>query len=328
MSDISNSSHPLLNWIPYRFDNKTENLSIRWLYTQGIRFTDPFFDETISKCLSLAFNSKSCTSVTNTQLLIQAAEEIEHLEPDVFIFHISRCGSTLISQLLGLNDACISLAEVPFFDDILRNQLISDHEKEEMLKASIKLMGQKRKGHEKNLFIKLDSWHVFFYDIFRKLYPETPFILLFRSPFEVLQSHIKFPGMQAVQYVIEPELFGFEPDYISTLPRDHYTGLVLERYFQVYQEIIVKDPNTLLLNYHDGIMNIIRKMAVFARLEFEENELDEMEKRSGFHSKYPNQPFSEKMPETQIPSWLQTTMNLFEELKKQQKGLEIVKDPV
>lgn len=319
-------NHPLLNWIPYRFDNSSEKLSIRWLYTENIRFTDPFFDETTAKCLVLANNSRIYTSISNTALLAEAAKEIEHLEPHVFIFHVSRCGSTLVSQLLGLNEAHISLAEVPFFDDILRNQQLSAPQKEEMLSAAIKLTGQKRNGQEKYLFVKLDSWHIFFYEIFRKLYPETPFVLLFRSPFEVLQSHIKQPGMQAVQHVIEPELFGFEPEHISAMPMDQYTGLVLERYFQVYQDIIEKDPNVLLLNYHDGIMNIIRETALFANLVFEEKELEEMEKRSGFHSKFPDQPFSEKMPEPQIPSWLQTAMNLFEELKKQQKGLEIAKD--
>src|SRR5690606_34626620 len=120
--------------------------------------------------------------------------------PTAFIFHVSRCGSTLLSQLLDLDEANIVLSEVPLLDQLLRLPEtfpgISRAQQETALQATIRLLGQKRTGHEKQLFIKLDSWHVFFAATLRKQYPSVPFILLYRAPDEVFESHRRHRGMQ------------------------------------------------------------------------------------------------------------------------------------
>ena len=84
------------------------------------------------------------------------------------------CGSTLLAQLLSLDEQNIVLAEPPIFDEVLREIAfqkpeISEEKIDESLQAVVKFLGQKRTGKEQNFFIKLDSWHIFYYEKLRKL---------------------------------------------------------------------------------------------------------------------------------------------------------------
>ncbi len=49
----------------------------------------------------------------------------------------------------------------------------------------------------------------------RKLYPQTPFILLYRQPGEVIRSQQKRRGMQSIPGLLEPEIFGFTKNEIA-----------------------------------------------------------------------------------------------------------------
>jgi len=237
-------------------------------------------------------------SVGDPEVLKEWAKNLDYVKPTAFIFHISRCGSTLVSQLLGINERNISLAEVPFFDDILRlpfkKENITKSDTGELFKAAMKFYGQKRNGPEINLFIKTDSWHIFYYKQIRELYPQVPFIFLYRRPDEVFNSHQKKRGMQAVPGLIEPELFGFDRIETVNMNQDIYTAKMLERYFEMYLKIKENDKLSSFLNYREGIIPIIKEIAAITKIIISEDELLSIEDRSLYHSKYPNEVFSEK----------------------------------
>ncbi|TWI96223.1 hypothetical protein JN11_03957 [Mucilaginibacter frigoritolerans] len=303
---MNQSEHPLKSWIPYKLDLKNDDsLLCKWLNTFNKPYIEPFFDETISKCKALDQHILKFISAADLRVLEDWAAGIEKVEPTAFIFHISRCGSTLVSQLLGMNEQNISLAEVPFFDDILRLPLKKSDVKElytgKLLSAAIKFYGQRRFGTETNLFIKTDSWHVFYYKKIRQLYPEVPFVFLYRTPDEVFNSHLKKSGMQAVQGLIEPELFGLDNVEVVHMPQREYIAKMIERYLEMYLEIIESDKLSLFLDYKEGIIPIVKKIAAFTKVEIDEDELSTMENRIQYHSKYPNEAFSEKKVISVIP---------------------------
>src|SRR5258708_39765886 len=102
------------------------------------------------------------------------ADGLDEIEPAAIIFHISRCGSTLISQLLATSEENVVLAEVPFFDDLLRLPFkepgISEAMINELFLCAVKYYGQNCaepkgfvRGSQKRVFIKADRWHLFFY---------------------------------------------------------------------------------------------------------------------------------------------------------------------
>ncbi|MCW3107838.1 MAG: hypothetical protein JWQ09_2344, partial [Segetibacter sp.] len=164
--------------------------------------------------------------------------------------------------------------------------------------------------------IKTDSWHVFFYEQLRRVYPKVPFVLLYRHPAEVLNSHKKLRGMHVVPGVIEKEIFGFDEDISEVIDLDMYAARVIERYLQEYINISAKDDHILLLNYSEGIMPVIEKIGVFTGNDFNDNVLSLMRERSGFHGKYPLQTFTEASAPNNTPAHLLKAVELYEQLEQ------------
>lgn len=310
-------SHPLQSWIPYKIDIKDDQAFCRWLNTFNKPFVEPFFDETIGRCRALDPHVSDFASVSDLVVLKDWATDLNSVKPTAFIFHISRCGSTLVSQLLGMNECNVSLAEVPFFDDILRlhfNKAEFDKTKTgQLFTDAVKFYGQKRSGKETGLFIKADSWHIFFYEQIRELYPDVPFVFLYRKPDEVLNSHQKRRGMQAVPGLIEPELFGFSREETLQMNQDIYTAKMIESYFSKYLEIVEKDKLSIFLNYNIGILPMIEQIASFIKLEISDAEFSAMAVRSQYHSKYPDTTFSEKQVSI-ADEYLDTAFSLYKKL--------------
>lgn len=312
----------LEQWLPYKLITQSDQLLCRWLYLGGKRFTEPFFDETIMKCLSLPYNSKFLKSVSDLQVLKEWSLQMDNLHPTAFIFHISRCGSTLVSQLFSLFPQNIVLSEVPILDELLRlpykrNALHRD-ESDALFKATLAFYGQRRESVHQNLFIKTDSWHILFYDRLRRLFPGVPFVLLYRTPEEVMLSHHRKRGIHAVPGLIEAGIFGFDDAGFVNL--DVYLAAVLEKYLTTYLQIIQKDKNVLLLNYGEGIMNMMEKIADKANLIFSPKEWDTMEERATFDAKYPGQKFSEDQSSLAKPEYLHSCSTLYEQLEQFRKA--------
>lgn len=317
-------SAALHNWVPYKLslvDNVPHN---HWLYTGNHRYTAPFFDETISECLSLPENSSRFKGLSSLELLPFWAAEVDAVAPTAFIFHVSRCGSTLLAQLLGMHEQHIVLAETPFLDELLRLPYKNKEADKALLKeafiAAIRLYGQKRRGDEKHLFIKADSWHLCFYRHLRALYPTVPFILLYRSPDEVILSQRRRRGMQSVQGIIEPEIFGFDKEAIKYDTLDDYMVKVLERYFTIMLEIKQQDPITQLVNYKEPILSTMQQIADFAGVAIGKNEMQQMQERSRFHAKYPDQVFKEPTSTEPLPASLQVVTNLYNQVESLRKS--------
>jgi hypothetical protein len=306
---------PIKNWIPYELKNQDGVWLCNWLNTFKA-FTKPFFDETILD-LKSAHAVISFTSSSNLAMMKEWADDIIAIQPSAFIFHTSRCGSTLISQLFSTSNKHIVLPEVPFFDNLLRlpyqDKNFSEQEILRLLSASVKYYGQVRTGHEQRLYIKTDSWHMFFYHQLRKLYPTVPFILMYRNPAEIFYSLKKVPGLQSVQGLIEPAVFGF--DLREAIEPDTYISMILETYLRQYLSIIEQDDHFLLLNYNEGPMPMVKKIANFTNTPLSNTDIAIMTERSYYHSKKPADVFSEKIP-AYIPGCLNKAMELYHQLEE------------
>ena len=112
----------LKNWIPYKLVRDADSITCNWLNTFSIPYTEPFFEDSLVKIKSARSNFR-VRSASDLQMINTWAADLPVVEPKAIIFHISRCGSTLVSQLLATLPRHIVLSEVPVFDQILRLQL-------------------------------------------------------------------------------------------------------------------------------------------------------------------------------------------------------------
>ncbi|MEZ0182906.1 sulfotransferase family protein [Flavobacterium oncorhynchi] len=282
---MKNIDHPLSNWIPYKLIENDNELFFEWIYLSDEKIIAPFFQETISKCKAHEFNSKRVKVVSTLENLIEWSQELESVPLKTLVFHVSRCGSTMLSQCLATSSENIMISEGPIIDQILRCPNLDLEKKTNLLKATLQFLGQKRSPEQKYLIVKLDAWHIFNASYFRSVFPETPFGLLYRNPVEVLKSHQKMMGMHMVPNLIPPAVFGISFEEMEGTNFSQYGALVLEKYFQGFLDFYETDQNVTLLNYNEGMKNALEKLISFINIDYSHDELEKMWSRLKQHSK-------------------------------------------
>ncbi|MDQ8012896.1 MAG: sulfotransferase family protein [Flavobacterium nitrogenifigens] len=280
------------NWIPIKLIEKENEVYFEWIYFSNIPFADPFFEETIAKCRSHSYNSKRFKLISTVENLVDWSKELDFVELKGLVFHVSRCGSTMLSQSLATSAENIMVSEAPIIDEILRSDFFDEDTKTVLLESVIRLLGQKRFPEQKNLIIKLDAWSIFKASYLRSVFPEIPFALLYRNPGEVLRSHQKQAGMHMVPNIIPSSVFGITSKEIQELSLQQYQALVLEKYFQGFLDFYEIDSNVIMLNYNDGMKNVIERFISFIDVDFSENEINLMLERLKKHSKNENAVFT------------------------------------
>jgi len=304
------------NRVPVKLTYVNGILQCSWMNTYDKRFTEPFFDDTIFAC-RIRDQWDTAPPYTNSlfEMEMQGAA-LDMVVPSAIIFHLSRCGSTLVSQLFATSGRFIVLSEVPFFDEMLRLPLTEpgfDGAKiAALLSASLNFYGRKKYADEEYAVVKTDCWHIFFYDILREMFPTVPFVIMYRSPDEVFRSLNKIPGRQIVPGLVDPEIFGL-PGMPDPYRKEFYIAAILEKMLEKFLEVAETDDNSLLVNYNEGPLNTVKKIAGFAGLQLDKGEIRAMEERALYHSKKPGELFR-KEPAAEVPESLNGAMKLYQKL--------------
>jgi hypothetical protein len=270
-------------WIPERIvADASGHERCRWVDVAGLRFTDPFFDSTLVR----RQRDTGAERWTAVDELHDAAAAVADVRDLVFIFHVSRCGSTLMSQLFGLDERTIVLSEAPLLDALLRSE--RPH-REALFLAALRLLGQPRAG-ERRLVVKTDCWHLFHAGTLRRLYPHAAFVLLYRSPAAVLASHQRMRGMHVVPGVLKGTSFQVEYD-ADRIDLDRYAALVLERHYAAMLDLATTDARSLLVNYEEEFPAAFLRAARWLEMTFSAADLDRIRQRCGYHGKRPGESF-------------------------------------
>lgn len=278
---------PIANWIPYQMSYTSEDgWALKWLDLGEKTIKEPFFDETIQICRFRQRERSPLQSLSDPDFMVDTCKELHFRVPSAFIFHVSRCGSTLLSQAFSQSDENIVIAEAPLLDEILRAEEkqpeVQLHVLEAWFKSAINLMGQHRNFKESNYIIKLDSWHIHFYETLRQWFPTTPFFFLYRKPEEVLASHDKRRGLHSVPGMISSTLLRTErTDYYGS-DFNRYTADVLQQYYQKLARIHQpKHPLNQFFDYETGVNEMIYAFSSFTGISVNKDLFE----RLNYHSK-------------------------------------------
>jgi hypothetical protein len=209
----------LEGWLPIRLWQEVGQWRVDWCWFGDQRLSQPFFSDAVEQALRLPFN-QAFRRQTPLDALGQWQRQSPGLEPGAFISHASRCGSTLISQMLARLDDHIVISEPPPLDALLRSDLPTA-ERCVALKGLMSAYGQRRRGVEQRLVIKLDAWNIGELALLRECFPDTPWLFLYRAPLEIAVSHIRRPGMHMVPGLIGASVlddgtpFDGQEDYVA-----------------------------------------------------------------------------------------------------------------
>jgi Aspartyl/Asparaginyl beta-hydroxylase len=241
----------LAGWIPIRVRTDTSPPVVDWCDLAGLSFTDPFFEQTVQRGLRSDSRTSGVSAIRTTpvETLIERAAACPGIPPTAFIFHTSRCGSTLVSQMAAALPRTIAISEAPPIDHVLRARA-PETDRLEWLRAVVAAVGQPRRGDERHLFVKFDAWHILDLAIVQRAFPRVPCLLLYRDPAAVVASQLRMPGLHMVPGLIDPSLISLDLAAVLQLDRNEYVGRMLGA---IYEAGLVSARKGLieLMNYRE-----------------------------------------------------------------------------
>lgn len=191
--NISPTPHPV--WYPTHVNLKHPESAVRWVDLSGLVFDDPFFHHTVKR----AAGRESVVLPLGTTPPGAAQPS---MAPSAFIFHVSRCGSTLLCNIFrALNDAHV-VAEpqpvtsllTPYIDDVWPYAADDwEQKRDHLLVQMMQRLGQPPKppvGSASRYIVKFTSYSATRMAVIRALWPQVPIVFLVREPEEVMASNM------------------------------------------------------------------------------------------------------------------------------------------
>ena len=219
----------LTGWTPMYSYFAGGQLMLDWCRTGRRRFTESFFGDTIDQV-----TGDHAALLFRHRTTIEEAKEWSRQRPAMppagFVFHMSRCGSTLVAQMLAALPENRVLSEPTAINAVIRAALLDGGIPRaavvDWLRTVVGLLGCPLDG-ESRYFLKLDCWHAMALPLIVEAFPETPWIFLYRDPAEVLVSQARSPGAWTVTSALEPEIFGLKREDVRSMARAEYVARAL-----------------------------------------------------------------------------------------------------
>ncbi|CAM9319570.1 unnamed protein product [Ectocarpus fasciculatus] len=152
----------------------------------------PMFKDLVKLSGGCQGAQSTVTSLSKLQEEIDANPQ-GYLEPTGFAFHMSRCGSTLTANLMGSSPYNIVYSESkpPVAVMSLCDQVgCTDEQRVAALRTVILAMG--KTSFHKHMFFKFQSSQTRLIHYYRKAFPNTPWVFVYRDPVPVMMSLLGF----------------------------------------------------------------------------------------------------------------------------------------
>ncbi|WP_341785692.1 sulfotransferase family protein [Pseudomonas nicosulfuronedens] len=281
--DVMEERDDWRGWLPIRVFADGDDWRVDWCWFGDTPLGEPFFSDSVRRALRLPFN-QAMRRDSSLGALSQWREASPGVAPGLFIHHASRCGSTLLAQLLASDVRNIVLSEAPALDTLLREELPASV-RSEGLRGLLNAYGQRLRGVEQALVVKLDAWNVHQASRLHRLYPATPSLFVYRDPLEILVSHLRQPGMHMV-----PGLLG------ASTPEPPGSLAGMDRMAQRIGEILqgglslCREWGALPVNYSELPGAAWQRLAPLLRVD--EADRPRLQAVAGTDAKQPGMPFS------------------------------------
>jgi hypothetical protein len=279
----------LVGWTPYRTAWAGEEMIVDWCHHGSRRFVEPFYYETIVWAFTRPFNQ-----LFQRRTPIDAAASLPAgLKPSGFIFHMSRCGSTLLGQALASNPAHIMVSEASPIRNILRAPLhgpTTPEQVEKWLSHVVNAFGQKRFPCETRFFVKFFAADILDLPLIRRVFPDVPWVFLYRDPLEIFASQRARPGADAVRGGIPPQRLGIAPERLYGMSNEEYLCHTLAAFGEA--ALAAHRPGqSLLLDYAELVPALWDRLPAHFGYALDGEARTAMQQALGRNSKEPSAPF-------------------------------------
>jgi hypothetical protein len=217
-------------WVPFRLYWQGSEPGVEWAYLGASGFGEPFFEQTMHYAMQTPFNSLFRFR-TPIEALADWHAVSPGLKPAGFIFHLSRCGSTLITRMLASLPQNLVLSEPGPLDLLLRSHERAQEASVELratwLQWLVSALGQSRTGEERRLFVKFDPRNIVDFPLLRLAFPGVPWVFVYRNPVEAMVSNLRSPSLLVTRGILRPDFLNLDGSVVAGMDDGEYAARVL-----------------------------------------------------------------------------------------------------
>ena len=258
-----------------------------WMDLRDVSFTEPFFQQTVDRMRA----EKRAERFTEFDALLQFEKHLDSVEPDGFIFHSSRCGSTLLANVCRSLDDTIVLSEANAIDKLVARFITDavDPVKESLysvfLRSVVKALAQRRTGNERRLFIKFSCCGTSQLQRIKRIWPRVPWVFLYRDPTETIVSNMKTVPAWLIDedHRVLAHITGVSPEAIAAMSLEERCARSIGSFFSTAHSLANAD--SMLLNYSQLSLPALLSILKFFKVEASGAELEKITSGSRIYSK-------------------------------------------
>ena len=283
----------LKGWMPVDAVVVDGRPGLAWMDMSGVSLAEPFFQQTVDKLKAEDPNRQELFTEFGT--LIQLEKTFDSVSPSGFIFHSSRCGSTLLANACRAIDAAIVLSEPPAVDKLIA-RFITDVDQNRtketlysiFLRAVVSALGQKMTGVEQHLFMKFTCCSVSQIERIRRIWPNVPWVFLYRDPVETIVSNMQnLPTwLQDEDHRVLASITGTSPDEVAGMTKEELCARAVSSFFRTaWKAHRVANDRALLLNYNQLTLTEIANVLEFFGIKPAATEMETIARQTQKYSK-------------------------------------------
>ena len=273
---------PSLDWLPWRLAPDGGGLTaVDWAEFGGVPLDGAFHHAAVRDALARPFNRLLRCRMALGDFLRGAPADLR--APDGFIFHMSRCGSTLVARLLAALPDSYAINEAAPIDALLRASAgAADAVRVAALRTMVGALGGRPSGR---WFVKLSAWPVLELPLFRRAFPDVPWIFVHRDPAEVIASQMRLPGPELDPLLTPSSLYGIEDG--GALPEEVYCAMALARLC----EAALAAEGGLFVDHADLPEAFVSTILPHFGIGADEVPRDRLQEIASRHAKHPDAPY-------------------------------------
>lgn len=254
-----------------------------WMEMSGVELAEPFFEQTVERAKKEGREEQ----FTEFDVLLQLEKELESVEPTGFIFHSSRCGSTLVANACRAVSNSIVLSEANAIDKLIA-RFITDADnpvKESLysvfLRGVVHALAQRRTGNEQHLFIKFACCSFAQFKRIKRIWPNVPWLFLYRDPVETIVSNMKDvpPWLIDSDRRVLSSIIGADAE----MSLEELCARTIGSLYSTAYDLA--NGNSMLLNYNQLSVPVIASVLNFFKIDLSSEELETIARTSKAYSK-------------------------------------------
>ncbi|HWB95426.1 MAG TPA: hypothetical protein VG672_01955 [Bryobacteraceae bacterium] len=268
-------------WLPIDFDMDPEPALVPggvvcWREFGQTPLSEPFFRQTIERMNQLA--SPPTDIHSSLESMLRISDGLPAIVPHGFIFHVSHCGSTVITNALKRAADTVVAAEARPFLVLARHYFSPPtrylnsrwaERRRRLFESLFRLYAHYRTGTAEKLIVKFASSNLFGMKFVREVWPDVPSVLIVRDPAEVLVSSLGENGW--LSYKNDPlslrDLYGWigESSFFENMPSEEFCARLLGRHLTAALEAV--DDRCKVIDYENLNRTRISEIARFFGVE-------------------------------------------------------------